>query len=71
MIDDTGTITMECTTVPPDVTDANDLMIQNINNIKAAESKNMSELFETHREKTSIQGFRPGPIQTGLYSHRR
>ena len=42
VIDDTGAITMECTTVSPDVTDANDLMIQNISNIKAGESKNQS-----------------------------
>ena len=23
------------------------------------------------REKTGLQGFRPGPTQTGLYNHRR
>ena len=27
--------------------------------------------FEPRSEKTSLRGFRPGPIQTGLYSHRR
>ena len=26
---------------------------------------------ETRCEKTSLRGFRPGPTQTGLYSHRR
>ena len=27
--------------------------------------------FEPRSEKTGIRGFRPGPTQTGLYSHRR
>ena len=27
--------------------------------------------FEPRCEKTGLQGFRPGPTQTGLYSHRR
>ena len=26
---------------------------------------------EPHREKTGLPGFRPGPTQTSLYSHRR
>ena len=26
---------------------------------------------EPRREKTGLRGFRPGPTQTGLYSHRR
>ena len=26
-------------------------------------------LYEPHREKTGLQGFRPGPTQTGLNSH--
>ena len=26
---------------------------------------------EPRCEKTSLRGFRPGPTQTGLYSHRR
>ena len=26
---------------------------------------------EPRCEKTGLQGFRPGPTQTGLYSHRR
>ena len=26
---------------------------------------------EPHCEKTGLRGFRPGPTQTGLYSHRR
>ena len=26
---------------------------------------------EPRSEKTGLRGFRPGPIQTGLYSHRR
>ena len=28
-------------------------------------------LFEPRSEKTGLRGFRPGPTQTGLYSHRR
>ena len=28
-------------------------------------------LYEPRCEKTSLWGFRPGPTQTGLYSHRR
>ena len=27
--------------------------------------------FEPCSEKTGLPGFRPGPTQTGLYSHRR
>ena len=27
--------------------------------------------FEPMHEKTNILGFRPGPTQTGLYSHRK
>ena len=27
--------------------------------------------YEPHREETGLQGFRPGPTQTGLYSHKR
>ena len=27
--------------------------------------------YEPRCEKTGLQGFRPGPTQTGLYSHRR
>ena len=27
--------------------------------------------FEPRCEKTGLRGFRPGPTQTGLYSHRR
>ena len=27
--------------------------------------------YEPRCEKTCLQGFRPGPTQTGLYSHRR
>ena len=29
----------------------------------------MSKQIEPHCEKTSLRGFRPGPTQTGLYSH--
>ena len=32
---------------------------------------NISITFEPQCEKTGLQGFRPGPTQTGLYSHRR
>ena len=28
-------------------------------------------LYEPRSEKTGLWGFRPGPTQTGLYSHRR
>ena len=28
-------------------------------------------MYEPVREKTNNLGFRPGPTQTGLYSHRR
>ena len=28
-------------------------------------------IFESHREKTCLQSFRPGPTQTRLYNHRR
>ena len=27
--------------------------------------------YEPRSEKTGLRGFRPGPKQTGLYSHRR
>ena len=27
--------------------------------------------YEHRSEKTDLRGFRPGPTQTGLYSHRR
>ena len=27
--------------------------------------------YEPRSEKTGLQGLRPGPTQTGLYSHRR
>ena len=27
--------------------------------------------YEPRRQKTGLRGFRPGPTQTGLYSHRR
>ena len=28
-------------------------------------------LNEARSEKTGLRGFRPGPTQTGLYSHKR
>ena len=28
-------------------------------------------VFEPRSEKTGLRGFRPGPTQTGLYSHKR
>ena len=28
------------------------------------------DIFEPRCEKTGLRGFRPGPTQTGLYSHR-
>ena len=33
--------------------------------------KKKSVQFEPRCEKTGLRGFRPGPTQTGLYSHRR
>ena len=33
--------------------------------------KHSSGTFEPHHEKTCLRGFRPGPTQTRLYSHRR
>ena len=30
----------------------------------------LGKLYEPRSEKTGLQGFRPGPTQTGLYSHR-
>ena len=32
---------------------------------------NISGSYEPRCEKTGLQGFRPGPTQTGLYNHRR
>ena len=32
---------------------------------------NISGSYEPRCENTGLQGFRPGPTQTGLYSHRR
>ena len=32
---------------------------------------NMETVFEPRCEKTGLRGFRPGPTQTRLYSHRR
>ena len=39
--------------------------------IKSEVSFVFDMLFEPCSEKTSLRGFRPGPTQTGLYSHRR
>ena len=37
-----------------------------------SETKELTNVTnEPHREKTGLLGFRPGPTQTGLYSHRR
>ena len=33
--------------------------------------QNIHQTFEPHHEKTCLWGFRPGPTQTKLYSHRR
>ena len=35
------------------------------------EVENFLSLEEPRCEKTSLQGFQPGPTQTGLYYHRR
>ena len=34
-------------------------------------NKQTKSIFELRREKTGLQGFRPGPTQTGLFKHRR
>ena len=34
-------------------------------------SRVFTGLFEPRCEKTGLRGFRPGPTQSGLYSHRR
>ena len=31
----------------------------------------MPVAYEPRSEKTGLRGFRPGPTQTGLYSHKR
>ena len=31
----------------------------------------VDDRYEPRCEKTGLRGFRPGPTQTGLYSHRR
>ena len=36
----------------------------------ARDLKEISHIFEPRCEKTGLRGFRPGPTQTGLYSHR-
>ena len=38
---------------------------------KARLGTDMNNLNEPRSEKTGLRGFRPGPTQTGLYSHRR
>ena len=35
------------------------------------QKKGTSDIIEPRSEKTGLRGFRPGPTQTGLYSHRR
>ena len=35
------------------------------------ESKILNYSFEPRCEKTGVRGYRPGPTQTGLYSHTR
>ena len=32
---------------------------------------NVETVFKPRCEKTGLWGFRPGPTQTGLYSHRK
>ena len=38
---------------------------------ECSESTPGTTVNEPRREKTGLLGFRPGPAQTGLYSHRR
>ena len=37
----------------------------------AATNSHYPFLYEPRSEKTGLRGFRPGPTQTGLYSHRK
>ena len=39
--------------------------------LAAITSAEKHTLIEPRYEKTGLRGFRPGPTQTGLYSHRR
>ena len=38
---------------------------------KLATNRQKASMYEPRCEKTGLRGFRPGPTQTGLYSHRR
>ena len=39
--------------------------------LKGIEIMEHCTIIEPRCEKTGLRGFRPGPTQTGLYSHRR
>ena len=45
--------------------------ITNRDNIKVLDKASVGLVYEPLCEKTGLRGFRPGPTQTGLYSHRR
>ena len=45
--------------------------MKEVNNIHSDQPKPALFTYEPRCEKTSLRGFRPGPTQTGLYSHRR
>ena len=38
---------------------------------KCYKERKVQSSYEPRSEKTGLRGFRPGPTQTGLYSHRR
>ena len=41
-----------------------------VTTIEMIEAETETMTVEPHREKTGLQGFRPGATQIGLYSHR-
>ena len=45
------------------------ILLENV--IAIDQSDSCIKPYEPRREKTGLRGFRPGPTQTGLYSHRR
>ena len=48
----------------------NELLSDNTTVLIESRYSNLT-LFEPRRQKTGLRGFRPGPTQTELYSHRR
>ena len=57
--------------LPPPRPDTVDPDLANAKNLQDfSYLKNKGKLNEPRREKTGLRGFRPGPTQTDLYSHR-